>query len=194
MNYTKPIVTRESYIRLDSEIVAPDLLRNYFAVATKLLLTPPPEVPEALLKAAADQALSIAASYCNPELIKVSLKAGANVNLQNNEGRTALMLAAMKCTTDSSGPETIKVLLEAGADVNAKDNYGGTALMGSDSDCKEVLLNAGIDIKTSTYEEAVCELIPYGCYLMQACLGAINQLLGFESICGGNPETILSSL
>ena len=56
-------------------------------------------------------------------IVELLLDAGADVNLQDNYGRTALM--------EPSGLgyiETVRLLLEAGADVNLQDNYGWTAL------------------------------------------------------------------
>ena len=49
---------------------------------------------------------------------------GADVNAQNNDGWTALMLAS-----DLENPEIAKLLIEEGADVNAQDNEVWTALL-----------------------------------------------------------------
>ena len=61
----------------------------------------------------------------NPEIIKILINAGADVNAKANEGITALLGAA----SFSKDPEIIKTLVNAGADVNAKTNDGMTALM-----------------------------------------------------------------
>ena len=53
----------------------------------------------------------------------MSLEAGAAVDQANNNGATALHIAAQK------GPvEVLRTLLEAGAEVNHANNNGGTAL------------------------------------------------------------------
>ena len=49
------------------------------------------------------------------------------MNAKDEKGRTALMWATSKNSTD-----TVRLLMEAGADVNAKDNDGKTALMYAD--------------------------------------------------------------
>ncbi|MBW6486013.1 MAG: ankyrin repeat domain-containing protein [Syntrophobacterales bacterium] len=56
--------------------------------------------------------------------VKSLLDAGANVNAVDEDGRTALMLAALFDHLD-----VVQVLLKAGANVNATNNRGITALM-----------------------------------------------------------------
>jgi len=66
------------------------------------------------------------AAMLNPdtEVMAVLINAGADVNAKNNNGFTALMLAA-----GNSSPEGIRALAKAGADVNASANNGKTPLM-----------------------------------------------------------------
>lgn len=77
------------------------------------------------------------------EVIQQILTRGADVNLINKNGKSALMFAA---DTDPDG-ECISLLIKAKADVNAQDNAGWTALMYaaarlSDKNVK-ILLEAG---------------------------------------------------
>ncbi len=58
------------------------------------------------------------------ETVKAALKARADINVKDNEGNTALILAS------SFGHiEIVKFLIQAGADVNVRVPVGFTALM-----------------------------------------------------------------
>ena len=100
----------------------------------------------------------MAASLLNsdPEVIKILLNAGANVNaINNNEvrylpsGMTALMYAAMK----NSNPEVLRVLIEAGAQVeqSTKNREDVNALyfavsVNPNLEILNILLNAGANV------------------------------------------------
>ncbi len=70
--------------------------------------------------------LIVAAAFGQTEAAKALIKAGANLDLQNKDGNTALSTAAFLCH-----PEIVKALLEAGADKSIKSNAGTTALDGA---------------------------------------------------------------
>jgi ankyrin repeat protein len=70
------------------------------------------------------------------EMVKVLLEKGAEVNVADKNGRTALMHASAA----RSNTETVKALLEKGADVNVADKKGKTALsLTKDESTKELL-------------------------------------------------------
>ena len=77
--------------------------------------------------------------------MKVLLEAGADPNLKDKYGKTALIWASAA----EGHTEVVKVLLEAGADPNLKDEDGITALMGASTggytEVVKVLLEAGAD-------------------------------------------------
>ena len=93
-----------------------------------------------------------AASIHLPAIIKKLVAAGADVNLRQHNGQTALMWAVLEC--DNMGKnrgnvvETIQVLLDAGADINAISRY--TALMYAAKekklDAAKALIAAGADV------------------------------------------------
>ena len=72
----------------------------------------------------------LAASWGHPETVGALLAKGANVNEQDQEGRTALMLAAFNDRADDNNRvAVVELLLGRQADVNLQDNKGKTALM-----------------------------------------------------------------
>ena len=70
-----------------------------------------------------NQKLIIAAFECDAELIKRLLADGAEINAEDELGRSALHEAA-----HSGDPSVVKLLIDAGADMNAQDGCGYTPL------------------------------------------------------------------
>ena len=72
------------------------------------------------------------------------IKAGADVNIQGEYGKTALMTI--------KNPEAIKAVIAAGANIEAKDNYGNTAFncainnIENHIEIAKLLIEAGADI------------------------------------------------
>ena len=62
-------------------------------------------------------------------MVAALIDAGANVNLQDNYGYTALIWASFTTKTE----EVITALIDAGADLNLQDNQGNTALQTAQS-------------------------------------------------------------
>jgi len=60
--------------------------------------------------------------FGKPEIAKILIDAGADVNFQNNDGSTPLHTAAFFCH-----PDIVKMLLDKGADKTIKNKYGATA-------------------------------------------------------------------
>jgi len=63
-----------------------------------------------------------AALFDKPAMVKLLIKAGADLNFQNNDGSTALITAAF-----FGRPEIVRMLLDNGADKTIKNKYGATA-------------------------------------------------------------------
>ena len=84
--------------------------------------------------------------------VKLLLEAGADVNHGNQRQKTALMFGA-----DSGREDIVSSLIKAGADVNFADSYGNTPLMYASSaeesiKSVELLLEAGADVNHSNEE------------------------------------------
>ena len=82
--------------------------------------------------------------------IETAIKNGANLNVRNNSGITALMRVA-----HGNSPEAVSVLLRNGADVNATSNNGTTALMlaalnNTNTEVISILLQNGADVNATS--------------------------------------------
>ena len=112
------------------------------------------QVQEALLngakvdsrdKTTQETALEWAARNGNREMLRFLISVGANVNLVDRNGQTALMLIGEQATSDM-----VWDLIDAGAKVNVKDHDGDTALSeaasANDSDVLKALVDAGAQV------------------------------------------------
>lgn len=118
------------------------------------------EVAQQLILAGADpnklddrgqNALIQAATGRVPELISTILDTGVvDINSQNNEGETALHLAAWM--QDPRAIQIVEILLKRGIDVNAIDRGGATALCFSNKrDVTALLVEYGADVNVADY-------------------------------------------
>ncbi|HJR57883.1 MAG TPA: ankyrin repeat domain-containing protein [Vicinamibacterales bacterium] len=96
--------------------------------------------------------LMYAALVGSPEIIRLLVDHGAQVNASNRFGTTALMCAV-------SRTENVRALLERGADVKARTNNGGTALVAAtrygNVNAMKILLAAGADTSSPQVRRAL---------------------------------------
>jgi ankyrin repeat protein len=88
----------------------------------------------------------------NIEAMRVLLRAGADVNGRDAEGKTPLIFAA---DYSYENLPVVKVLVEAGAEINARDSDGGTALLyaiGYPEKIDAYLLEHGADINLASHD------------------------------------------
>ena len=87
----------------------------------------------------------------DPDEVKELLASGADANVKDGEGWTALMLVTVKGHLD-----VVRELLNAGADVHAKNQKGWTALRFAvsmdDTEALRLLLEAGADVNAQDAE------------------------------------------
>ena len=74
-------------------------------------------------------ALMVTAWFGQAKIVKLFIKKGANVNIQDGNGKTALMYAAGNFEFAQERTKVVKVLIDNGANVDIQDKEGKTALM-----------------------------------------------------------------
>ncbi|MDI2112846.1 ankyrin repeat domain-containing protein [Commensalibacter nepenthis] len=113
------------------------------------------------------------------ELLAEFIRAGMDINHQNQEGHTALILACYH-----NHLEAVELLLEKGADPNIVDNKGATALTGvafkGYIPIAKLLVNAGAKIDSENNLKRTA--------LMFAILFGRNDMAQFLIESGANPH------
>jgi hypothetical protein len=113
-------------------------------------------------------ALMLAAENGRTDAVKLLVERGAEVDLRDQWGRTALMYACSY--EEASTPERleiIKFLIDRGADVNAKTESGETALMyaaeNQEAEYVKLLIDRGADVNAKDAEgDAAWAYAAYG--------------------------------
>ena len=92
--------------------------------------------------------LITAITFDHPEIAKALMEGGADLEIQNNDGSSALHVAAFFCRI-----EMVQLLVDAKVDQTKKNNFGATAL--------EIISGPFADIKP-VYEMMQAQLGPLG--------------------------------
>ena len=78
------------------------------------------------------------------------LKNGAQIEVKNDEGKTALLIAV-----ENGEKDVVKMLLDNNADINTVDNRGDSPLIcaveAENEEMVEILLDKGADMKIKNY-------------------------------------------
>ena len=123
------------------------------------------------------------------EVVKVLLSAGADVNMKDKDGNTALMWAAWR-----GDPEVIQALLSANLHLNDGNARGETALLlaiqaahqgvvrRDDNEGIKVLLSAGVDVNAARPDGETA--------LMKAAWSGEVEIVKFLLSAGANPNAV----
>jgi ankyrin repeat protein len=149
----------------------------------KLLLEAGAE-PNIFFESNGSTPLQIASIRQHTDVVKILLKYGANPNIPNMNGLTALDHACHACNLNG-GTDIIDTLLAYGADINHQDASGFTvlhrAIMFNNKPLVHIFINHGADplIKTN-YDKTCLEMASYFGY--HDIVNIINQKLGIISV------------
>lgn len=131
------------------------------------------------LSAKARSALIDAAQIGNKDIVELLLAAGADPNLQDENGHTALMLAMIQDIgfhTDENFynyGEIIQLLINYKADINIRDNEGNTALIILLEDPKVRDFICLFEVGDGEYDEPKC--IAFAKYVLKTVHTIINK-------------------
>jgi ankyrin repeat protein len=107
---------------------------------------------EAPTAAGLTEALGVSALDGEIEAIRSALKGGLDVNAQDSNGLTMLMMAGF-----NGHAELVRLLLDAGADINQTESIGRTALMlastGPSVETVKLLLDSGAKVNMTDNHE-----------------------------------------
>ncbi|CAG5123491.1 unnamed protein product [Candidula unifasciata] len=127
-------------------------------------------------------AVIVASKNCNLEAVKCLVDHGADVNIQDMSGNTAL-LHALTNVGDEDG-QILTTLISAGSNVNHQNSAGVSPLMSAVEKCKpnvvKLLINLGADVnsvskKTLRHRTAI-SFLPNTSYLSKMTLDCMNLL------------------
>lgn len=88
-----------------------------------------------------ETALLLAVRFQDAESVRLLLEAGANTEVSDARGRTALLWAGIRedgCSREYASPEIIRLLMEASADVNVQATYRGNEALFMCEDLKHI--------------------------------------------------------
>ena len=116
-----------------------------------------------------NSAIVDAAVYGTPELVKLLLAAGANVNLK--EGKEPAALTKILEFHENPNMEMVKLLINAGADPNIDDGEPLTwAIEYNNIELFNILLSAGVDVNIGIFDGFSGDLPPKSSQLIFASL------------------------
>jgi len=117
--------------------------------------------------------------------VRALVSAGADVNLQRNDGSSPLSIASEKGYID-----TVVILLDNGADIEIRDNAGRTALWCAaafgHTAVLDVLISRGADVDAADYrlQTPVCEAAMYGHNdIVKRLIQRKSNISGEEGVC-----------
>lgn len=104
------------------------------------------QIEQASQKESRDTQLITSAEKGDTTAVRSLLQQGADVDAQDERGRTAIMAA-----THGNHPETVKVLIDAGADINRQDNIQDNPFLYAGAtgrlEILRLMIDAGADTK-----------------------------------------------
>jgi len=143
-------ISNPDEIKKNKETTLIQLFKIYFVIFTKSFYDLICNIISYLIEYSM-AILIYACSHNNTKLAKILIDKGAKLDLQNNNGRTALTWSALTWSVCNNNTKLAKILIDKGANLDLQNNNGRSALIWSvrnnNTKLAKILIDKGANLE-----------------------------------------------